>query len=230
MANQNEIKFEQPSQLLLMVNQNLWAILGAIMLIIFAFGYFFVIAPKIKSIGENKTTFAELNSKKAAAEYLAKDIESLTKSFANLEAGRSQDLKKLHAILPQGEQLAELFVLAEKLATRRGFVLESINVTGLDKEKKEAKPVDTADQKNTESSETIDNSLKALSVSMVVSAPSANVDPYVNFKSYLDDLESSVRLLDVESVSFVSGEESLTMNFTLKTYFVPSSQPIIENK
>jgi len=188
--------------------------------VILTLGYFFVLQPQISSIVSSNDSLNAINAKDKAAQDLAVNIEALTKSFSTLEASRNSDLKKLHSIVPQGEQLAELFVLAEKLAQRRGMVLSSIDVTSLVEkaEKKEAP--------KTEATTPVinDQGLQALSINMVVAQAVADptVDVYTEFKSYLDDLESNVRLLDIESVSFSGAEGGLlAMNFTIKTYFAP---------
>lgn len=216
MASQNEIKFEAPSPLLLLANQNIWMILGAIVVMILALGYFFVLQPQISSIVTSNESLTNINAKDTAAQNLAKDIEALTKSFSTLEASRNSDLQKLHSIVPQGEQLAELFILAEKLAQRRGMSLNSIDVSSLEGSKtdKDAKEAAAVGDKN----------LQAMSINMALAQTVANpnVNVYNEFKSYLDDLESSVRLLDIESVSFAGAEGGLlSMNFTIKTYFAP---------
>lgn len=226
MANQHEIKFEQPSPLLLLANQNMWMIWGGIMLVIFALGYFFVLQPQISSIVTSNASLNDINVKDQAAKDLAANIETLTKSFNTLEASRNSDLQKLHSIVPQGEQLAELFVLAEKLAQRRGMSLDSIDVSGLEANTKKPavdKSVPNPEATTTKTVDT-DQKLQAMSINMAVAQIEANpnIDVYTEFKSYLDDLESSVRLLDIESVSFSGSEDGLlSMNFTMKTYFVP---------
>ena len=227
MANQNEIKFEQPSQLLLLANQNIWMVLGSIVLVVLTLGYFFVLQPQISSIVSSNASLNTINAKDTAAQKLANDIEALTKSFNNLEASRNSDLQKLNSIVPQGEQLAELFVLAEKLAQRRGMSLNSIDVSSLEEktEKKEL-PKDSKQASSPEITPSVatDQNLQALSINMAVAQTIAdpNLDVYTEFKNYLDDLESSVRLLDIESVSFSGAEGGLlSMNFTIKTYFAP---------
>ncbi len=230
MANQNEIKFEQPSPLLLLANQNIWLILGAIVLVILTLGYFFVLQPQISSIVSSNASLNTINEKDTAAQKLAADIELLTKSFNNLEASRNSDLQKLHSIVPQGAQLAELFVLAEKLAQRRGMSLSSIDVTSLAQKTATAErgPAEGGKKSALDTSEpnsaSTDQNLQALSINMAVAQMVANPnsDVYTEFKNYLDDLESSVRLLDIESVSFTGAEGGLlSMNFTIKTYFAP---------
>lgn len=239
MASQNEIKFEQPSSLLLLANKNMWMILGSIVLVILASGYFLVLQPKITSIISSNSSLNTINTKDIAAQKLTNDIEALTKSFNTLEASRNNDLKKLNSIVPKGEQLAELFVLAEKLAQRRGMSLDSIDVSSLAEKtataeppqgrgergpaEGEKKPAETSGVANTNTL-VDDKNLQALSINMAVAQTIAdpNINVYGEFKNYLDDLESSVRLLDIESVSFSGTEDGLlSMNFTIKTYFAP---------
>ncbi len=223
MANQNEIKFEQPSPLLLLANQNLWMMLGGIVLLVLVFGYFFILQPKISGISTNNEDLTVINAKNQASQDLAKNVKALTQSFGTLEASRNEDLKKLQSIVPQGEQLAELFVLAEKLAQRRGFSLNSLDVSSSAENTIETKTAVGSEAK-TESTSTVSKELESLSITMVVAQTEAspNSEPYLAFKSYLNDLESTVRLLDIESVSF-SGSDSglLSMSFTIKTYFAP---------
>lgn len=223
MANQNEIKFEQPSPLLLLANQNLWMMLGGIVLLVLVFGYFFILQPKISGISTNNEDLTAINAKNQAAQDLAKNVKALTQSFGTLEASRNEDLKKLHSIVPRGEQLAELFVLAEKLAQRRGFSLNSLDVSSSAENTTEIKTA-VGSEATTDSASAVSQELESLSITMMVAQTetSPSAEPYLAFKNYLNDLESTVRLLDIESVSF-SGAESglLSMNFTIKTYFAP---------
>jgi len=152
---------------------------------------------------------------------LVQEVSDLAQEYADLRASRESDLQRLQKILPDEPQIAELLVAAERLAFDNNLLLSNIDI------------VDSSDNASefTEDGEEVKNSskLKFLTINMAVQQmldeegePLGDGDAYDKLKVYLNVLEKSIRLFDIESVSF-SGAESpdtpLTADFTMTTYF-----------
>lgn len=216
MANKEEIKFEKPSSALMLVNQYLWVLLLSILLVILLIGYFFILSPKIDQISQSREDTNIVVEKQAEVDSLIQKVTDLNEKYSALEKRRANDLIKLKKILPEDPQIAELFVIAERLANRRGFSLSAIDIAD--------------STQNSVNQTEFPEGLHAMAISLAVSReitednPLAD-DPYDAFKVFLDDLERNLRLFDVQTVSFSGiGEPnatSLSFNFTLTTYFAP---------
>lgn len=214
MPEKSEIKFEQPSTILLLANQYLWMVLALVVVIVLSLGYFFLLSPKIASTLEAKKGADQFSQKEEEVRVLIQKVTDLEYEFNAVQTERTTDLKKLQKIIPKNPEIAELFVLAERLAFNRGLVLQSVDFVQDEAVK-------------TEEASTSD-ALSAVSINMSVTQivdpenPST-INPYDLFKLYLNDLESNIRLFDVESVNFSgvdSPDSALSMTFNIKTYFV----------
>ncbi len=230
-------QFEQPSQGLLAANKYLWAILLVVVLLIFVAGYFFILSPSFKKATEAKEAAVKISANEQEVNNLIQQVSDLEKDFNKAKTERAAVLTRLQKIIPNSPEIAELFVLSEQLALNRGLILESVDFS----EVVASNQASVAPLATSESSSTppvVESSLAGIAINMTVKQGGAineettddNViniisqqvgEPYDVFKQYLDDLESNLRLIDVESVSFSSGElGELSMTFTMKTYFL----------
>ncbi|MBT4349788.1 hypothetical protein HOD19_03390 [bacterium] len=215
------VKFEQPSSLLLMANRYLWAIVLVIVVITLSLGYFLFLHGRVSTIGLAREGATEVNKEVEEEKALVQEVSDLAQEYADLRASRESDLQRLQKILPDEPQIAELLVAAERLAFDNNLLLSNIDI------------VDSSDNASefTEDGEEVKNSskLKFLTINMAVQQmldeegePLGDGDAYDKLKVYLNVLEKSIRLFDIESVSF-SGAESpdtpLTADFTMTTYF-----------
>ena len=191
---------------------------------------FFLLSPSIKKFTEAKASVTEVSADEAEVNDLIKQVSDLETKFQKAKTERTNALLRLQKIVPENPEIAELFVLAEKLALNRGFILQNVDFST------ESEQVATKKAVAGEEAEAVvpSSALAAVSINMTVSqippeeatgddeevAPAIIPNPYDLFKQYLDDLERNVRLMDVESLSFSGSGESLMMTFTMKTYFV----------
>ncbi|MBP9802080.1 hypothetical protein KBC40_00645 [Patescibacteria group bacterium] len=230
MANKTDAQFEQPSQLLLLANKYLGAILGVLILVVFVLGYLLVLSPGIKKFTEAKASVTEVSAAEKDVNALIAQVSDLETKFQKAKTERTNALLRLQKIVPENPEIAELFVLAERLALNRGFILQNVDFSteGDDQATKKAVAGEEGEAVIPSSA------LETVSINMTVSqippeeatgddeevASAIIPNPYDLFKQYLDDLERNVRLMDVESLSFSGSGESLMMTFTMKTYFV----------
>jgi hypothetical protein len=282
--NNKEIKFEQPSELLLLANRFIMLLAALIVLIVLFGGYWFLLKPKIAAIkvaGQETTAGQEdklLNDKLIAR------IKELQAKYQEIKDDRQNDLSSLTKIVPSDMQIAELFILADQLAKKHGFQLRSIDIvteaeasggTGvpnpdlttegasqplLSTGAIAAQQPEGAQIITEETQQPLDDlltsqgrekylskrtDLKALTIHLVlllsgntnekpfvVEETKNNKTSYEIFKGYLKDLENSLRLMDIQAVTFASladgsataGQESgqggeKTFTIDLKTYY-----------
>ncbi|MBT7553311.1 hypothetical protein HN670_02480 [bacterium] len=218
----NAIKFEQPSGALLMASRYLWAILLFVVIVTLSLGYFLVLQNRLSNIGSAREGAQDVNVDFQDTAALIQEVSRLSQEYEAVATQRSNDLRRLHKILPNEPQIAELFVVAEDLALRRGLYLANIDIVDTSKAVVED---DLELEAVTQGSK-----LKSLSINMSVNQletediePNPDLDSYDLFKLYLDDLEKNIRLFDIESVSFLGlGSEDVPLGIVLDitTYFV----------
>ena len=100
-------------------------------------------------------------------------------------------------MLPSTPETAELFVLVNRLAADRDFQLVNIDIVEKIKDKEETEPVE-------------ESSLKTLNINFsLYKSVNSNEEEtvYETFKLYLADLESNLRLMDIQTISFDILEE-----------------------
>ena len=222
MKNDKDIKFEQPSGALLMASRYLWAILLFVVIVTLSLGYFLVLQNRLSNIGSAREGAQDVNVDFQDTAALIQEVSRLSQEYEAVATQRSNDLRRLHKILPNEPQIAELFVVAEDLALRRGLYLANIDIVDTSKAVVED---DLELEAVTQGSK-----LKSLSINMSVNQletediePNPDLDSYDLFKLYLDDLEKNIRLFDIESVSFLGlGSEDVPLGIVLDitTYFV----------
>ena len=216
------VKFEQPSSLLLMANHYLWIIVLVVVIVTLFLGYFMFLHGRVGTIDLAREGATKVNKEMEEESDLVRNVADLAQEYANLEASRESDLQRLHKILPDEPQIAELLVAAERLAFDNNLLLSNIDI------------VDSSDNTSeaTKDGDEIKNisKLKSLAINMSVQqmvdeegVPLGDGDAYDKFKVYLNALENNIRLFAIESVSFSGVESSgtrLTADFTMTTYFV----------
>ena len=175
------------------------------MLIVMALGAFFgYINPRNEAI-------KELESQKASRDQtLAKSRELQTLRddlLKRLNTFPTRDLNRLEKMLPDNIDNVRLIIDISALAAKRGVVVKNV---------KNISAATIADQTKNESSSDKNNKYGSVVLDMTVTAS------YDNFIAFLKDLEKSLRLVDVVSLTFTAPESSPTYDFTigLKTYWL----------
>ncbi len=241
MKNKKEVQFEQPSEILIVVNRYIMLVLAVVVLLILGAGYWFLLKPKIVDIRSFEARVSQTQERKALNEALVLKIKELASEYNNIKENRRDDLDSLLKIIPTDPKIAEIFVMADLLAQNRGFKLTSIDIS----EKVEA---DTAGQSNVQEidSETeattgvVDTDVsvaKAPMKSLILRITIMNLvesnqsisgdsvitnDVYQNFKGYLTDVEDNIRLVDIQAINFAElsgGGDNSTFSFDMLTYY-----------
>ena len=215
----NDKQYNQPSVALKTVNHFLLVIMMVLGAAILLVGYFWLIKPKIDAITTQQNQIVSVEAKHDQDKRFVDSLKKLEAEYNDILSQRQADLDKLNKLMPQDPQIAELFSLSEKLAVANGFEVNSVDFS----EKIE-------DQKTTEV--VVDNGLRQVIIHLIVQKtlteegePLDGLTSYQSFKKYLDALETSLRLMDVQTVSFdslVEGSEDPQpdiFNFDIITYY-----------
>lgn len=251
-SEKNAVKFEQPSQFLVLANRFVWLIIILIVLAVLAWGYFFVLAPNIDDIRGQRTATEESDFIKFKHQELLLRLKELRTEYNNIKTTRTDILGKLKAAIPSDPQSAELFVLADNWAQARGFALTDIEIVSGPSEARDGQSGVSSSAESLPQgglppaiSSIIGGSSRSSSASLalatsslplhsliihlslvkeVAAAPPSSAEtasPYEAFKRYLSDLETNLRLMDIQSVAFGEfvPDKPVTFNISLVTYY-----------
>lgn len=241
--NKKDIQFEQPSDILLLVNRYLMFIVAFIIVAISLFGYFFVLKPKIENINITEERTVATEDRREANERLLSRIEELEAEYYDIINNRQEDLDFLKRMVPEDTQMPEIFLMADILAKRHGFTLMNVNINDIPRNQSRSQSRNSQNQAQTEEGDVdvvgniddlltesgIQSATLKFSISKEVSEGSdiTGQEIYTDFKNYLSDLENNMRLLDVQSMLFRSvdaepaadGENTYTFDLDLITYY-----------
>ncbi len=164
------------------------------------------LSPVKKNWEEIKTLTVEkkdFNTALASSRELMKLRDDLIAKYNEIPA---EDLARLDKMIPSGVEKMKLAVEIESLIKKHGFSVKDIQVE-----------VSSAD-KNTSNA----NSRNSAVVNSGFDAVYLNISfsgPYKPFLSFISDIENNLRLMEIESISFISGENDwYDYKMKIKTY------------
>jgi len=177
-------------------------------------GYLLFLNPKISDI--RKVGVFNLQRTKdqlAIKQEVYAATKELTQRYNQLQLA---DLAKLKELLPEQNSIPDLFVGIEAIAIESGLKLENVGFTvaASEKTKPAVVPVNTEETEKTQQQPTplttgtatdaATGAVQKTSVSFTVSGGSG----YADLKRFLTNIETSLRLLDVQSLAYATpGEE-----------------------
>jgi capsular polysaccharide biosynthesis protein len=176
-------------------------------LIILTGGYFFILKPKYEAI---KKDIKEANAaKEEEKRSRSLELSRLNAYIRDYNSISISDKEKIYKLLPRSIQPEELMAEIEQLITRRGLILTSIQISGLDKnldrKKNKAANIKVAKPKDQSQVKSIEIKVNILGLD------------YEGLKGLLRALENNLRLMDVTRLSFSPNGESAEM--TIVVYY-----------
>lgn len=195
--------------------------------LILLIGGFFFLYPKfseIRTVGvfDLQRTQNQLDLKRQIVD----ETQNLTKIYDNLNL---DDVAKLQELLPKEEDLPNLFVQVEAIATASNLRLENVGFTDLGAAAKAAVPVAAAATTDETTGTTTTPkttatpvthvtaaSLHQVSVSFTVSGSSG----YNDLKTFLTNVESSIRIFDIQSLSYAPTGQAEQYQINAITYYL----------
>ena len=219
MAEEGKKQFDKPSNLLLLLNKYIKYLSTIIIVFTLILGHFVLLQPKISVIQSTRGVLVpEVERKEEELNKLIKDLEELNIKFAAIKKDRSVDLDRLYKIIPNDPDIANIFLIIDRLSNKHGFQLLSLDIA----EPSEKIVKKGSKKKDIEKENIAKESLESLILHVVV-AQADKEEGYEKFKEYLDGLENSLRLMDIQTVSFEGFTEEAevfpTFSFSILTYF-----------
>lgn len=205
-----------------------WVSFGIVAAIVLS-GTFFFLFPKFSEI--RKVGIFDLQ--KAENQFdLKQQIFATTKELTNAyDALNLQDVEKLEAMLPKQQDLPNMFVQVEAIAEASGMKLDNVGFTDLGAASQAVQAARVTPPSNEESGSSntnasatapktpkvLDprNALRKMSVAFSVSGGNG----YEDLKRFLTNVESSVRMLDIQSLSYSPGGQG-RYQINAITYFL----------
>ena len=199
----------------ILVTRFRWISFSVVAIIVLT-GTFFFLYPKFSEI--RKVGVFDLQRTQNQLE-LKQQIFATTKELAGVyDVLNQQDVKKLEAMLPKKQDIPNMFVQVEAIAESSGMKLQSVGFTDLGAANQTgraaaAAPSDeetTAKNTNatppTQTAPTTSeprNILRKMGVTFSVSGENG----YADLKGFLTNVESSVRMLDIQSFSYTTDSQ-----------------------
>ena len=215
MAGEDKKQFEKPSTYLLLFNKYSKIIVTLLTIFVLFLGYYLLLQPKIIIIQSTRgDILPEVERKEVELKELVEKVKRLRTKYNSIKNERTTDLTKLYTVIPSDPDIANIFLKADRLANEYGFQLLALDIAEpskkIIKSKKGVKEVKKVP-------------FESLIIHMVLAQVDDRNNGYQSFKEYLGGLENSLRLMDIETVSFetfIASEESYpTFNFSITTYF-----------
>jgi Tfp pilus assembly protein PilO len=119
---------------------------------------------------------------------------------------RVEDLQKLEKVLPDNVDNIRLIIDIDDIAVRRGLLLKDIKLGAISNSTAARDPLAAGD-----------SGTPVGSVTLTITVPAT----YEDFLTFLADLEHSLRVVDVEKISFTAGDTTTSdYSITIRTYWL----------
>ena len=117
-----------------------------------------------------------------------------------------EKLQKIEKILPDNVDNIRLVIDINNVAARHSLTLKNVQLGNIS---------DSTKAKNALAVGTSGSPVGSVDLGFVVNAP------YINFLSFIQDLEHSLRVIDIEKISFTAGEkDSSDYTVSIRTYWL----------
>jgi len=173
----------------------------SLILIALAVGLFFLFTdPNYQHLKELQLQASDYNQALTQSKILLAQRQALSDQYDQIAPASLDRIKKL---VPDSVDNVRLIIDINGIAARRGMTIKSIRIAGASGTTQSALGPDN-------------NPYGSISLTFAVTAP------YDEFKQFLKDLEQSLRIVDITSLSFTSTDKGDQYNYsvTLRTYWL----------
>jgi len=171
--------------------------------VIFLLGYIFLIMPQANKLfsGKQARALAEEQVQNSIMVYdrRIKQLQEIVDAYDNIS---QTDIDAINAILPDQENIEELFAQINEMVKSNGLLLKSISLN------------DQVDNAKVQQKSRVEITEKALNIEEQKSLKEVNLTlkisgaGYQSFKNFLASLESNLRIIDVQDVKYNPTGES----------------------
>ncbi|MDD4995429.1 MAG: hypothetical protein PHW53_03145 [Patescibacteria group bacterium] len=159
-------------------------------LVIAVVGWFLLIGPKYAEMSA-----MDVGAKQAELNAYNATLQKFQKAVSDWQAAPSESRAKLDYFLPTGEDAPGLVALLDVMARTSGFAVTQISFSHLEQ------PIEPASE-----------------VYPILISMSVEGGGYAELKKFIDKIESDLRLMDVDTLTFQSGKGSYVFNIV--AYFL----------
>jgi len=186
-----------------LVSQYFSFVLASIAVVVLMLGYVLVIDGQIKHY--QQSTYVELPQIRSAVDQLEAKKQSLEADEKNGLAFTAKERELLSLMVPEQFDFSSITVQLSGLAQQYGFLVTQIEAVE-----------DKRDVSQNMASKKTEESIKKVKIKMSVSG-----QEYESFKQLISAIESSVMLLDLQSLTFSNSGTSFDLE--ILGYFYPAS-------
>lgn len=180
-------------------------ILSILMLVAVVAGFAFFIVPHYNSISALRAQQADYETILTNARQLKQESNALVTKYNSFDPVQ---LGELTTMLPSNPENMKLILALQNVASQNGMVLQNVKIDDPD--------VDAAAQ-NSRPGAGASSDLGTLTIDFSMAGP------YASFTSFIKTIERSLRMLEIQKVSFaVSDPKSQSYQYTvsIKTYWL----------
>lgn len=191
-----------------------WYAIGVI-IIVAAAGFLLLLQPKLGQVQQTGVLHLEQTKQQLEiSQRVLLETESLVQKYEQLNA---QNVQKLLAVLPSDPDLPDMFVQIEALALTAGLKLNNVNFAPNETQTGASAVAGTAGKEQQATAKNLPANMREMGVSFSVTGGRG----YASLKDFLQKLESSVRLLDLQSLSYTPGDGTDAETYTVNavTYY-----------
>ncbi|HMR55419.1 MAG TPA: hypothetical protein PKD34_02395 [Candidatus Doudnabacteria bacterium] len=180
-------------------NPILQAVLMIVIIVLFGW---FILSPKYASTNETKDKLSQVKSQRANLEA---DQQELNRLIAQLETSE-EDIRILDEAVPLSGRPTQIAILIETFARNSALLVEQLNISGLEE------AIASGDKAMLADPYKPGRELRTIEVTVEVTGNTEQ------FRNFLQLLEQSGRIIDVESLLVTSEEDVTSFSVRLKTY------------
>lgn len=168
--------------------------------------------PLVGKIKDLRSQKSEVEGVLANSRQIQNRRDELIEKYNGIGAA---DLARLKKLLPAQTNDGGLIVQFDNLAKNRGLILKSLAITEKEESKNKA-PSFAAAETTQKEQETV---YQEAELNFKVAGF------YQNLTAFLEDLEKSLRVMDVDSIAFSSGDKDVyEFNIKARTYVLPAAE------
>lgn len=184
------------------VNNFFWIVFISFFIICGVGGYLFVI-PKYKLYDyQNKSEIPELKNKLDDLKKQIEQIENDNLDFDKIK--NNQELQKLLKILPTKQKIADIFIEFDAMAKNENFKIVNMSITE-----------DFSENSPKQNKKNLPKNIKKITIQTSLAGSG-----YESLKRLIKMLETNLRVMDIQSLSFIPNFNGATLySFMITTYY-----------
>ena len=193
-----------------------------LVIIIVGFGGFTVLYPKYQGIqNQGLLDFGNKQKKLEERQSYLNRLEKMVEDFRTIN---KTDVENLKNLLPESQEIPELFVMLDRLGADIGMKVTRItlspqSVTRVNEVSSEKSSQSNNQALAAENESTYSKTVQIGSINIIVGLEAESID-YGKFKNMLTTLEKNMRILDINTINYEPGADTYQLNMT--TYYLAS--------